>query len=207
MNKTDIDGFFFFDADLMPAEPVIVEVGVYSPHAFGPLTQRYPKCKLAAVEASPTCFGKLKLELAEAFGELPYPCVTPYQYALAPVDAEIVINEYRGGLDANSVYNRDSEKLEVVKATTVTGLTLGSLLNRIGLDKVDLLLLNCEGAELFALRQLLADVHLRARIKQIGLSFHCDHVKIYGTDVRDEMLEKTAAYYDITKGTDRKSVV
>ena len=196
MTRTDIDGHFFFDSDRMPAAPRVVEVGAYSAHAAAPLLGRYPECRFAAVEASRDGFDRLKAALA------PFPGAVVLRCALAGADGEVAFNEYEGGLDASSVFDRKAEGLVPARTTKVEGLSLGSLLDRVGFPAVDLLLLNCEGAELFALRQLVADAGLRARVGQVCVSFHCEHVRIYSREVRDELLAWLYPCYDEWKGGD-----
>ena len=196
MKKIVIDGYFFFDKDKIPDVPVIVEVGAYSLHEIQPLSARYPYSRIVVVEASPTCCQNLKPHL-HLFQNL-----SVYNVALASADEDVRINEYKEGWDANSIYDRKAEGLVPVNSPVVPGRTLKSILDMCVITDLDLLLLNCEGGEVFALEQLLADAALRSRVNQISLSFHCDHVKIYSASVRDNLLSQIAEYYDITKGTD-----
>ena len=197
MKKVDIDGYFFFDADKMPEAPVILEVGAYSTHAVKPLSQLYPKAKFVVVEASPACFFIL-IEKLRAFHN-----ATACNVALAPIDGKRQFNEYAGGMDANSIFNREKEGLFPIRQTLIVGMTLPSILQKCSLTKVDLLLLNCEGAEIHAIRQLLDNEGLRNQVTQICLSFHCEHVKIYPPNVKDNLLKRLSEHYEITNGDDK----
>ena len=90
--------------------------------------------------------------------------------------------------------------MEAVMVTTVTGMTLTSLLDWVDMKVCDLLLLNCEGGEIFALRQLVASPELRARVTQVCTSFHCSHVKLYPESWRNGLLELMAQWYEIQTG-------
>jgi len=195
MNKTDIDGYFFFDADLMPENPAVMEIGAYSAHAVAPVLNRYPHASFSVIEASPLCFRMLKTSTE------PYN-VHVINLAIADKDDYVTLNEYAEGLDANSTFDRKSEGLTLTKATKIMGLTLPSLLEISGFTYLDLLLVNCEGCEVYILKQLIASQSLRNKVRQICLSFHCDHVKIYPTQVRDDLLWGIGPHYEITKGTD-----
>ena len=90
--------------------------------------------------------------------------------------------------------------MEPVMVTTVTGMRLESLLDWADMEVCDLLLLNCEGGEICALRQLVASSELRGRVTQICTSFHCSHVKLYPESWRDGLLEFMAQWYEIQIG-------
>lgn len=196
MRKTDIDEYFFFDADKMPEAPTIIEIGAYSAHAIKPLSNLYPKGKFIVIEASLDCFNYLIKALQR------FPNAIAYNLALSNTDEKVTINEYVEGIDANSSFDRTNEGLTLSKTHSAIGVTLKTLFNLCGMTTIDLLLLNCEGAEIYALQQLLDVEELRNRINQIGLSFHCDHVKIYSPAVKDELLQRLSVYYEIQRGND-----
>jgi len=83
----------------------------------------------------------------------------------------------------------------------VPGKCLRSLLAESCIGEIDLLLLNCEGAELHALRELAEDTELRVRVRQICTSFHCDHCATYPAEERDKLLAALLPYYGYQVGT------
>lgn len=201
MNKTNIDGYYFFDAARMPKSPVVLEVGAFSSDAVRVLSGLYPAGRFTLVEASPTCYGMLQEHIKGI------PNTNALNFALAVADEDVAFHEFEEGPNAFSLFAREAEvkdkQLRPSKVVTVSGKRLSSLLDIAQIATADLVLLNCEGGELFALEQLLADESLRKRIGQLCLSFHCDHVKIYSPDIKEDLLRRLAPHYEIIRGDDK----
>ena len=85
--------------------------------------------------------------------------------------------------------------VELKRSADVHGYTLRSLLNKLGIGTCDLLLLNCEGAEIFAMRQLAEQPPLRDRVRQFATSNHCAHVSCYPKGVWDCLMYDLAPHY------------
>ena len=196
MTTADVDGYFFYEPGIVRKNPVFVEVGAYTDHAVRPLKAAYPTSRMLVVEASPTCLESLReyVVLYEGVQVLPA--------ALAREDGPVAFYEFKTGPDGFSVFDRSEQGLVVSAKMTAKGMRLSSLLREAGLSEVDLLMLNCEGAELFALEEMAASSALRGVVRQVGVSFHCEYdVVMYEMQRMYEALAGVAAWYDVTMRT------
>ena len=125
---------------LRPAVPprVIVDAGANIGLTSVFFANRFPEARIFAIEPEPANFELLKRNVAC------YPKVTPLRAALWKEDGPLQL--FDPGSGAWGFQARESRPGEQ-GVGTVPGLTLGSLMARCGLDRIDLLKVDIEGAE------------------------------------------------------------
>ena len=112
------------------------------------------------------------------------------------------------GLDGCSIYDRSKLKMQkhIIKGIKVVSTTLSTFMNEQGIETVDLLKMNCEGAEISILKSI--NKNLATRIEQITFSGHApkitsiedemsaiDHIKGLGYDVEPYENEQVSGRY------------
>ena len=195
MNIQAMDEYFFFDRDLIDTNPypTMMEIGAFS----GTMAERfwgfYPNSKMVVVEADAENFVRLLKSCREL--KLERPNVLTLHYALAAVDGPVTLYRYTSR-NSHSLFQRKRTPA-AQSQVVVEGKCLTSLLEKAGIYQLDLLLLNCEGAELFALQDLLDSSELREQIPQICVGSH--RSKIYRTPVWNQLVEALKAFYSVEK--------
>jgi len=105
----------------------------------------------------------------------------------------VTLNRYDIAVSHSTFHRSDRRLLERVE---VKALTLQDIfMVYTDMKKIDLLILNCEGAELYALDELARNPHLASKVVQICVSFHCP--RIYPTKRRDDLLDKLSDSFHI----------
>jgi FkbM family methyltransferase len=182
----NLDGFFFYDETLIAEKPVFVEVGSTSGKNAIALKKEYPASKIIVYEASqnfPTlekCIEKSGLD------------ITIINKAVSGRKELLNFYEYNSG-SSNSIYKRNKE---IKDKYVVEAITLIDIMQENKLDCIDVLFLNCEGAELNILEFFLKN---KLNIKQIAVSFY---PQIYGTDTMD-IIKGLLANYEVIEGKTR----
>ena len=177
-----LDEYFFFHPEQMRAKPVMMEIGAITPDRTAKFFDYYPGGQAVFVEPDPDNFKKLA-GLIPSRG-----LVTLVNDALAAEDGPVTLYRFGHEQQHSTFPRHETEGMKLAGTVTVRGKRLRTLLDENQIAELDLLLLNCEGAELHALRELVADASLRARVRQICVGFHCEHVKTYPTAERDKLL-------------------
>ncbi len=183
----DIDAYYFFDPSLIESYPTVMEIGTFSTTAAQSLLEMNATSRIILVEAEEASADKLKKECEQR----DMPSVTVLHRALAAADGPIAFNLYTSR-NANSIFDRRRQLRETV---TVPGRCLQTLLDEAEIYRLDLLLMNCEGAEIHALQNLIDQPSLRERIGQICVA--CHRSKIYKTHVWNELLKALEEFYTI----------
>jgi len=189
--------FFLYDPARVSRKAgpaVIVEIGCFTLRREEFLRRRHKPLWYFAVEPDPENYLKLCAEIGSRKE------IRAFERALAGADGPMPFYRY-GHEQWHSGFPRHrTESLELQETTTVQGRTLRSLLLEVGVGQCDLLLLNCEGAEIFALEQLAQDAALRASVTQISCGAHFSHVRIYPESRWITACAKLEPYYKITAG-------
>ncbi len=188
MNIVWMDKFFGFDSENISNPPTLLTIGGYTHERARHFRALYPSARIIAYEA-----------MRETYDELtarPLPnAIEIVRNALAPMTG--LVEMLRSPQPTSSHIARAA----FAQATeTVPSRTLADILLRHKLNRVDLLHMNCEGAELGALIEIATDPELRARVKQICVSFHCDHVNAYPPQLRDGIIAALAQHYAVIPG-------
>jgi FkbM family methyltransferase len=178
-----IDDTFFCDLTRVPAAPIVMEIGAFSNATYTQVKTLFPDATYIAVEAVHANYKALRRALPKG---------TPVLHgALAEADEPVELRIYNSR-NAHSMFERTKTQLGT---ETVQGYTLHNLLKRCKLDHVDLLLMNCEGAERFALQQLVAEPTLISRIGQICTDLHTP--RIHDTEQTDALIAQLDRYFDM----------
>jgi FkbM family methyltransferase len=193
-----LDEFFFFEPDRMRKAPNVLEVGVFTLDRAKALRKKYRRARIVLCEGSPANYKKLVSQ------RIPRR-VRTLQYALADRDGPVVMYEFQPEFQSSfSLYPRHTlaPHLKLKVAIHVEGLSLMSLLDECRFEVVDLLLLNCEGGEVAALRDLAKCHALRCRVPQVCTSFHTN--ACYEGKVRMKLLCGMEQFYDVHVGGTRE---
>lgn len=147
-----------FVGDWLPANPIVVDLGAntgrFSLHLIGRFN-----AKVYAAEAEPVLYQSLV--------DLGNPALQIKHAAITDRNGELVLNVYEGR--CASAY-RPLSAVESLEAKVVPAKSLESFLNEYGLDYLDLLKVDIEGAELDVMTEASDSTLLRAR--QITVEFH-----------------------------------
>ncbi len=182
----DIDEYYFFDPSLVGEYPTVMEIGTFSTTAARTVLEMHPTSRIILVEAEEASADKLKKKC-----ERDMPSVTVLHRALVAVDGPIAFNLYTSR-NANSIFDRRRQLRETV---TVPGRCLQTLLDEAEIYRLDRWRMNCEGAEIHALQDLIDQPSLRERIGQICVANH--RSKIYKTHVWNQLLKALEEFYTI----------
>lgn len=185
-----IDTNFFYKPELLPGMADIVEVGSFTGKNAIKLHSDMPEAKIIIYEASKFNFGRLE----DAVRGYPF---TLHNRAVTNEDGKILFHDFRGVPSASSIFPRPRSLLckDQVPSTSVETIFPDN-----ALDTIDLMLLNCEGAELLILEEIL-EKNLAPLIKQLCVSFHYD--KIYPKGDSDALIEQMKKHYQMISNNEQ----
>jgi len=193
-----LDKVYFFDGTprMMGDAPNIMCIGGDAKLAKR-LRERRPKAVIALVEASAGTASKLA-QYAHSRRMADH----VFHAALAASRGPVKIHCYPGGT-ANSLWavHKFDHRRPAVAPVLVDGMPLGDLLDMAKFATCDMLFMNCEGAELFALRQLCAEPGLVDRVQQMCCGTHRLHQPIYTDAVLSPLVCKLSERYLIDSHT------
>lgn len=184
MKLTYLNNYHFFNETIMPEKPTVVQIGLMGAGHLKNLIAKYPDAEVHALEADPQNSDAM-MDETEDLG------VHLWDGALTAKCVETTLYQYKHGV-SSSVFprheitpkNPDYGKLK--SSVKVDGTTLTQFFKDIRVKYVDLLIMNCEGAELFALNEIIKKKTLREKIAQICVSFHSP--RIYTQEERDNVI-------------------
>ncbi len=175
--RTYLDDYFFFDPELLPSNPVMMEIGTFSPDCAEAMFNVDPLSRVFLVEADERSARKLA-QLYETRRPV-HVCVL--HYALAENDGPVTLYKY-GSRNASSIFTRKRHK---TGEEEVSGKCLNSLIDlakiKRGITGLDILLMNCEGAELYALQELIRNPNLRSHVRPICVGSYCSNIYLTRT--------------------------
>ena len=151
----NIGDYFFCDDGRMPEAPKVVEIGVFTVDCAKVIMQRWPKARYCCVEPSNSNFIKL---LDAARQVLNCHC---YRAALASENGPLPFYEFGHEQWCSTFPRHINEGMKLERQYDVPGLTLTKLLDHMRVETCDLLLLNCEGAEVTAMVQIIESAKMR----------------------------------------------
>ena len=184
--------YMFYDEALMPKRPTVLHIGAYNLAFARTLANRHPLARLILYEADP-----LLCDYMREDDPMP-PNVTIWNAALTAETGKV--NFYRHGTPTSGSLFSKCEGQVDRESVRVAGKSFTEILAENFLERVDLLLLNCEGAEIYALKAILKHPKLADVVRQICVSFHCGHISVYEPEVRDVLLRKMAGRYRVVPG-------
>jgi len=182
MKITYLDKYHYFNETIMPLNPAVVHVGIQDFDVLKKVKELYPNAYLKAVEADPDSFKAHKAEAKKLDIDF-------HNKALGS-GKKMTLNRFKNRA-SNSVFDRHEydttcELVDSVEVPTITWSQLGS---------GDLLVLNCEGGELYYLNMIVKDLDTRCNFDQICVSFH--NPRIYPTEIREKLLEQLESHFHI----------
>jgi FkbM family methyltransferase len=101
-------------------------------------------------------------------------------------------------ISSNSIYPRHrGEGRNLRRTSNIRSVSLETIMKDNDCERIDLLFLNCEGAELGILEEVLSKPELRDRLGQLCVSFHGG--RIYPECDTEEMVKKMSDFFWVVK--------
>ncbi len=195
-----LDRYVFFDLALMRPGPAILDVGGMTRERMETIQRILPGASIVTCEAGKAAYEELTRR------PLPKSLVVRH-VALAPARGvlDFHVFEHSAMSSLEPWHQREScgaQPAVLAQTEHVPSRTLSQLIADHDLGIVDLLSLNCEGAELTALMEICLSHDLRTRVRQILVSFHCNphHLEAYPLQIRDALIANLAQHYIVVPG-------
>jgi len=187
-----IDEYYYFDPDLVgPVAPIMVEVGTFTATRALWWKGRYPDGRAILIEPDAENYEALCSQVLQA----PHGIQTG-RYALSLEGGPVILHRYPNRHSHSLFARHKTEGLELKESIKLESLTVPGILTRWSLDRIDLLLLNGEGCELYAAYHLSRPTaegeRLRESIPQVCTAAH---PQIYGARVLEDMRTAWTRYY------------
>lgn len=183
------DTYMYFALNMLPNNPVIVEVGsIHGAHGIKLCKKFDNKLTMIAYEAGKENYVSLVHGVALASA----PIIT----RLAAVTGFDGITEFFEFTEksSNSIYPRHiGEGRHLRRTSNIKAISLETIVQENDCPRIDLLFLNCEGAELGILEEILAKPVLRDRLGQLCISFHGG--RVYPQEETICMVEKISEFF------------
>lgn len=162
------DTYMYFESRLLPTNPVIVEVGsIHGAHGIKLCKRFKNQLKMVAYEAGVENYASLQhgVEASNA------PIAT-HRAVVTGSDGMSQFFEF-AEISSNSIYPRHVKEGRNLRRTSdVRSVSIETIMKENDCSRIDLLFLNCEGAELGILEEVLSKPHLRQKLGQLCVSFH-----------------------------------
>jgi len=195
------DTYMYFASNMLPERPTIVEVGsIHGAHG-NKLRRRFnDDLTMIAYEAGLENYDSLCLGMpipVPHSGGCHQPRIAVHRAAVTGIDGEVEFFEFEE-ISSNSVYPRHTgEGRHLRRTSKVRSVSVKTIMQENGCDRIDLLFLNCEGAELGVLEEVLTDPSVRDRIGQLCVSFHGG--RVYPQDETVEMVKRMSEFFWVTE--------
>lgn len=157
MNANAIDPHFYYRAQLDEAS-IVVDIGAFRGHVAQEFVDLYG-CRVHAFEPNPSFFD----DLAQRFADVP--AVDTHPYGLGDRDATLVMQELGLG---STVYGDDDGSAPTVE---VQIRDVATALDELGLERIDYVKINIEGAE-YDLLQRMLETGWVDRSRYLLIQFH-----------------------------------
>ncbi len=128
-----------YGVELSPSPMTIIDAGAYTGFSAIYFAEKYPAATILALEPDPSNFALL------VHNARPYPNITPLNQALWHREGHIDLQD--PGTGHWGFYVSPDEPQSTRPRAQVEAVTVGTLLERFALERIDLLKLNVEGAE------------------------------------------------------------
>jgi FkbM family methyltransferase len=178
---------------MLPIDPVIVEVGsIRGAHGVKLCKKFDNKLTMIAYEAGHENYESL----AEGV-QLSSAPITAHRAAVTGSDGDVEFFEF-AEISSNSIYPRHrGEGRNLRRTSKVRSVSLETIIKDNDCEQIDLLFLNCEGAELGILEEVLSKPGLRDRLGQLCVSFHGG--RIYPECDTKDMVKKISDFFWVVK--------
>ena len=172
-----LNNYHYFNETIIPENPVMVQVGVADGVTVTEFAMKYPSSKIYLYEADPNRDMVVNREDTVFINK-----------AVCGNNRPVNFHVYKNKVSSSMIPRHEfDDNCELVESVKVKGVTINQVMKENKLDRIDLLVLNCEGAELFILDDIIKK-KVGEKIAQICVSFHCP--RIYPEHERDSRLEK-----------------
>lgn len=189
MKITYLNDYHYFDSSSMPQDPVVVQVGVYQDPSLSKIRELYPKAEIWAYEAAPKNYEAMQKGMEEIKAHSD-------NRALSLAGGSVPLNIYTNPV-SNSLFNREGGEYILTERLIVEGISPRGLVSNTYSKCIDLIILNCEGAEIFFLEELLISEWLRDRVAQVCVSLHAP--RIYSTERKQALLKGLGEFYHVVE--------
>ncbi len=183
------DTYMYFASNMLPNNPVIVEVGsIHGAHGIKLCKKFDNQLTMIAYEAGAENYASLIAGVNKG-------CV-PIITRRAVVTGFDGIKEFFEFTEesSNSIYPRHiGEGRHLRRISKIKAVSLESIVRENNCSHIDLLFLNCEGAELGILEEVLIKPELRDKIGQLCVSFHGG--RIYDNKKTLCMVQKMSEFF------------
>jgi len=183
------DTYMYFAANMLPSRPVIVEVGsIHGAHGIKLCNKFKNNLTMIAYEAGKENYDNLAKGVASVGAT-----IIARRAAVTGSDGEVEFFEFEE-ISSNSIYPRHTGEGRSLRRTSrVRSVSLETILLENDRDRIDLLFLNCEGAELGVLEEVLAKPAIRNKLGQLCVSFHGG--RIYPQSETVEMVRRMSEFF------------
>jgi len=176
--------YVFFNEKLLSKNPIFVEIGSHSGRLGNFLKD---KGKVIIYEPSKINFKILKNNIDNF--KIWNSDIKLWNKAVGSFNGRISFYDYKKGLSAASTFKKD---FSILDEYMIEVINIKTLMIENNINKIDLLVLTCEGCELGILENI-SDFNIR----QICVSFS---EKIYGKKIKSELIKKMSEKYIATEG-------
>ena len=189
------DTYMYFASNMLPESPTIVEVGsIHGAHGIKLCDKFCNDLIVIAYEAGKENFSTLLdgilQEYKTAVSGIP---IITRNAAVTGTDGEVEFFEFKE-ISSNSIYPRHTgEGRNLRRTSKVRSVSIDTIMQENLCDRIDLLFLNCEGAELGVLEEVLTNASVRDRIGQLCVSFHGG--RIYPQKSTLKMVERMSEFF------------
>lgn len=166
------DTYMYFASNVLPDNPVIVEVGsIHGAHGIKLCKKFGNDLTMIAYEAGQENYESLITGIALVGAP-----IIPRRAVVTGSDGMVEFFEFIEE-SSNSIYPRHTgEGRHLRRTSLVKSVGLETIMRVNNCSCIDLLFLNCEGAELSILEEVLAKPTLRGKLGQLCVSFHGDRI-------------------------------
>jgi FkbM family methyltransferase len=186
------DKYMYFASNILPVNPTIVEVGsIHGAHGVKLCKKFNNKLTMIAYEAGTKNYNTLINAVSNVF-----PIILRHA-AVTGSDGEVEFFEFEE-ISSNSIFPRHiGEGRNLRCISRIRSVSLNTIIQENSCDRIDLLFLNCEGAELGILKEVLEKPELRDRLGQLCVSFHGG--RIYPQSETINMVQKMSDFFWVTE--------
>lgn len=172
-NKCSLDiGELWFNGISLGKDSIIIEIGAYSGNISLFAVREFEIAHGYALEASPKNFETL-------YENCKNTSIVPLNFAIGKVDGFVPFYEYNNHSASNSLivadgrFIRDTLSIEIKrKNIDVESITIASFITKYKIENIDLLIMNCEGSEIYILPQIIKDTNIINKIRELSIEFH-----------------------------------
>jgi len=185
------DTYMYFASNVLPDMPIIVEVGsIHGAHGIKLCKKFDDNLRMIAYEAGNENYKTLCAGVNST-------SIVPNRAAVTGSDGVVEFYEFEE-ISSNSIYPRhEGEGRHLRRTSSVRSVSINTILEENECDRIDLLFLNCEGAELGVLEEVLGNPGLRDRIGQLCVSFHGG--RIYPQEETLDMVKRMSEFFWVTE--------